>query len=104
MGKNSLVPITFRFPGHLVPTARQVAVVGSFNEWDPSASRLKQTGGGDWTATILLPPGRIVYGFWVDGMMWLDPADDGREPNAWGSEFSVRYVDSGLTVGEAQPA
>lgn len=24
--------------------------------------------------------------------MWLDPGDDGRIPNGWGSEYSVRHV------------
>jgi hypothetical protein len=41
---------------------------------------------------VYLPPGRVLYSFWVDGMMWLDPNDEGRVPNAWGSEYSVRYV------------
>jgi len=33
-----------------------------------------------------------VYYFDVDGAYWLDPNDDGRVPNAWGSEYSVRHV------------
>ncbi len=93
MAGSTLVPVTFRFPGHLDPVARHVAIVGSFNNWDPSANRMSRTPVGDWTATILLAPGRAVYGFWVDGMMWLDPSDEGREPNIWGSEFSVRTID-----------
>lgn len=87
------VPVTFRFPGRLAPTARHVAVVGSFNNWNSLSHPMVQNSAGDWTATVFLPPGRTFYGFWVDGMMWLDPADEGREPNAWGSECSVRNVD-----------
>lgn len=93
MARSTLVPVTFRFPGDLAPMVHQVAVVGPFNRWDPSSHPLKRTAVGDWTATIQLAPGRTVYEFWVDGVMWLDPADDGREPNDWGSEDSVRYVD-----------
>jgi len=26
--------------------------------------------------------------------MWLDPADEGRVPNGWGSEYSIRHVAS----------
>ncbi len=89
---SSLIPVTFRFPGGLAPTVREVAVVGSFNAWDPAAHRLTRTPGGDWTTTVYLPAGRTVYGFWVDGAIWLDPYDDGRVPNAWGSEYSVRYI------------
>ncbi len=88
----ALIPVKFRFPGGLAPNARRVAVVGSFNGWDPSAHPLVQSEGEDWTATHLLPPGRLIYGFWVDGMMWLDPEDEGRVPNAWGSEYSVRTI------------
>jgi hypothetical protein len=47
---------------------------------------------GDWVVKIDLPPGRTVYYFDVDGAYWLDPNDDGRIPNGWGSEYSVRYV------------
>jgi hypothetical protein len=36
--------------------------------------------------------GRIVYLFSVDGAPRLDPADEGRIPNDWGSEHSVRHV------------
>jgi hypothetical protein len=24
--------------------------------------------------------------------MWLDPEDEGRLPNGWGSEYSVRHI------------
>lgn len=34
----------------------------------------------------------VVYHFDVDGAFWLDPHDEARIPNAWGSEFSVRQV------------
>jgi len=42
--------------------------------------------------TLYLPPGRTIYCFNVDGAYWLDPDDDGRVPNGWGSEYSVRHV------------
>jgi hypothetical protein len=28
----------------------------------------------------------------VDGAMWLDPEDEGRLPNGWGSEYSLRHI------------
>jgi anti-anti-sigma factor len=90
--RGTLVPVTFRFPGASAPRARRVVVTGSFNGWDPRAHPLSQAASGDWTGTVLLPPGQAVYCFWVDGAAWLDPEDDGRTPNGWGSEYSVRYV------------
>lgn len=90
---NVLAPITFRFPAGLARSARRVAVIGSFNGWNPTAhSMSRRTTDGDWMVTIYLPPGRVVYLFDVDGARWLDPDDEERMPNSWGSEYSVRYV------------
>ncbi len=101
---STLVPVMFRFPRDLAPAARQVSVVGAFNGWDPSVHRLTRSAGGDWTTTIYLPPGRTVYGFWVDGTMWLDPGDEGRVPNAWGSEYSIRNVGPAAPARQARTA
>lgn len=87
----TLVPVTFRFPGRLMPTARTVSVIGSFNGWNPAVHRLRRSN-DEWTVTVYLAPGRAVYCFSVDGVMWLDPADEGRVPNGWGSEYSVRHI------------
>jgi AMP-activated protein kinase-like protein len=91
----SLLPVTFQFPGRLAPLARHVAVTGPFNGWDPQVHRLTLNGDGDWVITVYLPPGRVVYCFAVDGTAWLDPADQGRISNGWGSEYSIRYVGDG---------
>lgn len=88
----TVVPVTFRFPAHLAPTARTVSVVGSFNGWNPAMHPMRRAEGNNWTITIYLSPCRAVYLFYVDGATWLDPEDDGRLPNGWGSEYSVRHV------------
>lgn len=93
---STLIPTTFKFPGGLAPGARRVAVVGSFNGWNATAHPLMRTPDGDWTITVYLPAARIVYGFDVDGAFWLDPFDEARLPNGWGSEYSVRSVASGM--------
>lgn len=90
----TLVPVTFRFPARLTPTARSVSVIGSFNGWNSAVHRLRRTVDNEWSVTVYLTPGRAVYCFSVDGVMWLDPADEGRVPNGWGSEYSVRHVAS----------
>jgi predicted carbohydrate-binding protein with CBM48 len=88
----NVIPVTFHLPSTRVPTARRVSVLGSFNAWDPQVHRLRKSPRGDWAITVYLPTSRIVYCFDVDGIAWLDPEDDGRVPNGWGSEYSVRYV------------
>ncbi|MHB8731190.1 MAG: isoamylase early set domain-containing protein [bacterium] len=102
----TLIPVTFRFPARLMPTARSVSVIGSFNGWNPQVHRLRRTPENEWAVTVYLTPGRAVYCFSVDGVMWLDPADEGRVPNGWGSEYSVRHVASGAEAvfAAAHPA
>jgi 1,4-alpha-glucan branching enzyme len=100
-----VVAVTFHFPGARVPTAKRVSVIGSFNAWDPQVHRLRKSPEGDWRITIHLSPSRVVYCFDVDGIAWLDSADDGRVPNGWGSEYSVRYVNESETLDEiGQPS
>jgi len=100
----TLVPVRFRFPAGLMPTARTVSVIGSFNGWNPAVHRLQRAANDEWTVTVYLTPGRAVYCFSVDGVMWLDPADEGRVPNGWGSEYSVRHIASEAFLAAAQPA
>ncbi len=87
-----LGPVTFRFRCGTASRANQIALLGPFNGWNPKSHLLTKTPEGDWVVKIDLPPGRTVYYFDVDGSYWLDPNDEGRIPNGWGSEYSVRYV------------
>jgi Glycogen recognition site of AMP-activated protein kinase len=61
------------------PTARRVAVAGTFNQWDQNASPLVRVGGGGvWAITLALPQGHHQYAFVVDGGQWVpDPAAPG---------------------------
>lgn len=58
------------------PGARTVALVGSFNDWDPAATPLRaEASGGVWVVEVPLEPGRHEYAFVVDGERWLaDPS------------------------------
>jgi len=64
--------------------AKKVAIVGSFNQWDPEKDVLSgPDGDGMWKITILLPEGRYEYLFLINGEEWvLDP--------------TVPFVDDGL--------
>ena len=87
-----IVRVKFRFPKALAPNARRIVLRGSFNAWQADAHPLRKDEDGEWGITVYLCPSRIVYYFDVDGVPWLDPDDDGRVPNGWGSEYSVRRV------------
>ena len=89
---NDLVPVTFRFPGSLVPQARRVIVIGPFNNWRGNSHRLIRIPGGDWIITVFLPPGRVVYVFDVDGTRFADPQSEDRVSTGTGSEYSIRDI------------
>jgi hypothetical protein len=62
-------------------TASNVALAGSFSDWQPTHG-MQQSGDGVWTILLPLPPGVHDYGFIVDGERWVaDPyapqVDDG---------------------------
>jgi len=74
--------VTVRFV-LFAPEAQQVALAGTFNQWDAAATPLVRTGTqGVWSATLTLPAGQHQYAFVVDGARWVaDPGapavDDG---------------------------
>jgi 1,4-alpha-glucan branching enzyme len=76
------------------PGVRAVALVGGFNDWDPTATRLEQVPGTTvWTTTVLLPPGRYTYAFIVDDSTWvLDPRAPRAEDPDYGVQTSVLLV------------
>ncbi|MDR7426068.1 MAG: hypothetical protein QN152_12405 [Armatimonadota bacterium] len=88
----SLREVKFRLDGRRVPGARWVAVVGPFNDWDPSTHRLTRQDDGWWSITLTLPQGKYPYLFIADGFPCNDPEDDGRIPCEWGGWYSVRLV------------
>ena len=77
------------------PEAAQVSLVGDFNDWNPRATPLHSVaGGGVWTVTVPLPPGRYRYAFVVDGVRWLaDPSAPAATTENFGSPSSA------ITVG-----
>ena len=77
------------------PEASSVALVGDFNDWDPTADPLLPARAGAlWTVTIPLTPGHHRYAFVVDGRRW---AHDPGAPRAAGDDFDT--PSSVVTVG-----
>lgn len=75
------------------PGASQVALAGTFNEWDASAIRLVPgSDTGVWTTTVALPVGQHQYAFVIDGERWVaDPAAP-RVDDGFGRANSVMAV------------
>ena len=80
------------------PRASHVALVGSFNQWNPVATPLsRDPASGKWVASLRLPPGRHVYAFVVDGDVTADPSAPRAADEDFGSPSSVVFVSSPRT-------
>jgi len=80
------------------PNASRVALVGSFNEWNPIATPLvRDPATGTWMVSLRLPPGRHVYAFVVDGDVTADPAAPRAADDDFGSANSVVLVTGGAS-------
>jgi len=77
----------------MAPEARQVAIVGSFSGWDPTAIPLVREDGGLWSVTLSLPLGEHQYQFVVDGERWVpDPRAHAQIDDGFGGTNSVVVV------------
>jgi Glycogen recognition site of AMP-activated protein kinase len=86
-------PIVFELDA---PDASTVQVLGDFNQWSRDVSSMERGADGRWRMTTLLPPGRYVYAFLVDGQTFRrDPLRDAIEDRDFG------VTGSELVVGEA---
>ncbi len=75
------------------PNAREVYVVGDFNNWKmDKSSRLEMIKEGEWEKSFYLLPGRYRYKFVADGLWLWDPRNSEKEPNPYGDFDSVFEV------------
>ena len=70
-------------------SARQVAVVGTFNNWDPAKGRMRKSRDGSYRKRVNLQPGTYEYKFLVDGCWFVDPDAEAAVPNPFGDYNSV---------------
>ena len=80
------------------PSAAEVSVGGSFNDWNAGKHVLKRKPGGFWEKTVMLPPGRYEYKFRVDGSWLIDPTNGFSCENTYGSRNSVIEVDARAAI------
>jgi hypothetical protein len=75
-------------------SARSVALVGDFNDWDATATPLRTAETANvWRVTVALRPGRYSYSFVVDGTRWVaDPERPEQKTNVWGEKSSILVV------------
>ena len=89
---STLRPAPVRF-ALVAPGASQVSLVGDFNQWDATATPMRQLGDGRlWLVEVPLPPGRHVYAFVVDGDVTPDPAAPRAGEEDFGTPSSVMLV------------
>ena len=75
------------------PGAASISLVGDFNEWDASATPMRQTASGVWSVSIPLSHGRHVYAFVVNTARWVnDPGAPLAPEDGFGVRNSVVVV------------
>lgn len=88
-GRILIRKVQFEF---LAPDAREVYLVGSFNDWNKSGTPMKKDENGIWGKTLSLEAGKYEYRFFVDGSWENDPSCPGCVPNEFGTQNCVRTV------------
>ena len=77
------------------PDVRQVALVGSFNGWQPTGCEMRRRQPGVWEVSLPAPPrGVYAYKFLVDGAQWIaDPENSERIEDGYGGFNSLVTVE-----------
>lgn len=77
------------------PSAKEVLVAGSFNNWRPEATLMRRLGeSGIWQARVRLREGVYEYRFIVDGQWQEDPCNRLKSANPYGGYNSLAKVGS----------
>jgi len=75
---------------YYAPGAKEVYVVGDFNNWEiGEESRLARNETGIWEKRFYFVPGHYRYKYIVDGLCYEDPENPRKEPNPYGNHDSV---------------
>ncbi len=74
------------------PHARQVALVGDFNAWDPQKHLMEKGADGVWEKTVILEPGTYEYKFYQDSQWIVDPQNVQQCPNRFGTRNSMVVI------------
>lgn len=84
-----LCKVTFTVDADLINGAKEVALLGEFNNWDPSDFAMRKLKDGSFTKTIELEVGNeYQFRYLVDGERWIN------EPEA------DKFIHSGVAAEE----
>ncbi len=97
---NNLAEITFSMRAD-ASQVKSIAVVGDFNDWDPTRNLLTdENNDGIWTVTLKLEPGRYEYMFILDGQKWIpDPSAYRYVSDGFGNKNAVLEISKCKDVG-----
>ncbi len=68
---------------------KQVAIAGSFNNWEPTQGKMSKQKDGSYRKRFQLDPGEHRYKFVVDGNWLADPEAECNVPNPFGTTDSM---------------
>jgi 1,4-alpha-glucan branching enzyme len=91
---SSACKVTFRLPKAAAPNAQTVTIVGDFNNWNLSESKMQRLKNGDFKITLNLPCDReYKFRYLIDADKWEnDWFADKYIPNKYGEDDSVVVV------------
>jgi len=69
--------------------AKEVILMGDFNNWNPKKHSMQSNGEGTWNKTVVLSPGKYEYKFLIDGEWREDPQNDQTCTNSFGTKNSI---------------
>jgi 1,4-alpha-glucan branching enzyme len=76
------------------PDAKEVILMGDFNQWNPKKHPMKKNKNGVWKKITMLFPGTYEYRFMVDGQWKNDPENDQTRANRFGTNNNFIAVSS----------
>ncbi len=76
----------------VAPGAKQVCVVGDFNQWNSHANPMRRQPDGAWLAQVPMNHGHHQYYFLVDGQSVLDPRAQGKSRHPEKGPVSILAV------------
>jgi 1,4-alpha-glucan branching enzyme len=89
--KRTVCKVTFSIPSEVV--TKEVALVGDFNDWDTTSTKLTKKNGEYVAEVRLKPETEYKFKYLIDGETWEnDYAADAYVPNEFGTEDSVVVV------------
>ena len=68
--------VTFTLESDLVDGGKKVALLGDFNNWDPSEADMRKLKDGSFTRTLELETGhQYQFRYLVDGTRWINDSE-----------------------------